>query len=114
MTTKIKMKAKAFSNHGIGTYRMLVESDGTVTVWDAIAGHYTACHALSDAAQRRARKCDRVNYTTTSALCGLRIKSYTFLNYELVNRVDLKSACVKCASRNRELMARNEPHGMNR
>ena len=57
--TKITMRARAFSNHGIGTYDMLVDVDGTVTVYDAIAGHYTICHSLSLAAQRRARKIAR-------------------------------------------------------
>jgi len=28
-------------------YRAIVEADGTVRVWDSVAGHYTACHSLT-------------------------------------------------------------------
>jgi hypothetical protein len=59
MTTKsdreITMRCKAFSGEGVRTNRLRVESDGTVAVWDSVAGHYTACHSLSDSARRRAR-----------------------------------------------------------
>lgn len=40
-----------------GTYRAQVDTDGTVRVWDSVAGHYTRCHSLTAAqiasAQRR-------------------------------------------------------------
>lgn len=40
-----------------GAYRAHVDADGTVRVWDSVAGHYTRCHSLTPAqvasAQRR-------------------------------------------------------------
>jgi len=40
-----------------GTYRAIVEDDGTVRVWDSVAQCYTACHALTprQVASARAR-----------------------------------------------------------
>lgn len=61
MTTKttireVKIRAKAFTGRGIEAVRCRVESDGTVRVWDSVAGHYTLCHVLGEPAKRRARK----------------------------------------------------------
>ena len=36
-------------------YRAKVDSDGTVRVWDSVAGHYTTCHALTPAQTRYLR-----------------------------------------------------------
>jgi hypothetical protein len=52
----IKMRCKAFGGEGVRINLLQVSSDGSVRVWDRIAGHYTACHILSAAAQLRARK----------------------------------------------------------
>lgn len=45
-----------------GTYRAIVDEDGTVRVWDATAGHFTACHSLTArqvaSARRRWAKAD--------------------------------------------------------
>jgi hypothetical protein len=30
-----------------GSYRARVDADGTVRVWDSVAGYYTTCHALT-------------------------------------------------------------------
>ena len=49
-------RAKAFAGQGVGTHKFEVESDGTVRVYDPIAGYYTLCHSLSDATQNRIRK----------------------------------------------------------
>jgi hypothetical protein len=38
------------------TARVAVESDGSVLVWDSIAGHYTRCHSLGASAVRRIRR----------------------------------------------------------
>lgn len=59
MTTQITIRAKAFTGRGIETVRVLVDSDGTIRVWDSVAGHYTRCHILSRSAQARIRKLDR-------------------------------------------------------
>ena len=49
-------RCKAFSTEGIGNYKIRVGTDGTVSVYDSVAGHYATCHALSAATQRRLRK----------------------------------------------------------
>lgn len=49
---EITAKAKAFSNEGVKTHKMLVTGN-TVSVWDSVAGHYTTCHSLSASAIRR-------------------------------------------------------------
>ena len=54
--TYVTIRAKAFSGEGVRTHRCRVEQDGTVRVWDSIAGHYTVCHSLSASAMRRARQ----------------------------------------------------------
>jgi WD40 repeat protein len=53
---EITARAKAFSNEGIKTNYFLVSSDGTVRVWDSVAGYYTTCHSLSKSAESRIRK----------------------------------------------------------
>jgi hypothetical protein len=55
-TIEIEARAKAFSSEGIGTYKFRVDEDGTVRVYDSVAGHYTLCNSLSDSAKRRIRK----------------------------------------------------------
>lgn len=50
----ITCRANAFGR--IETIRCMVEADGTVRVWDSIAGHYTLCHRLSQSAVARIRK----------------------------------------------------------
>jgi len=52
----IKMRCKAFSGEGVRMNLLMLTDDGTVRVWDNVAGHYTTCHILSAAAQRRAKK----------------------------------------------------------
>lgn len=55
----IEMRCKAFSGEGVRMNCVQVSDCGTVRVWDSVAGHYTTCHCLSAAAQRRARKAAR-------------------------------------------------------
>jgi hypothetical protein len=50
------MKCKAFSDKKIGTYNVMVDEDGTIRVYDSVAGYYTTCHSLSRNATRRALK----------------------------------------------------------
>lgn len=54
-TTKLTIRAKAFAGRGVETIRCTVDA-GSVRVWDSTAGHYTLCHSLSPAAQRRIRR----------------------------------------------------------
>ena len=56
MTKYITIRAKAFSGEGVRTVRASVDADGTVRVWDGVAGYYTTCHSLSASAIRRAQK----------------------------------------------------------
>jgi len=39
-----------------GTYRAIVDADGTVRVYDSVAGHYTRCHSLTPRRIARARR----------------------------------------------------------
>lgn len=55
-TIEITARAKAFSTEGIKSHKFAVDTDGTVRVWDAVAGHYTTCHSLSKSAETRIRK----------------------------------------------------------
>ena len=49
----VTARAKAFSAAGVRQHKFMVESDGTVRVYDPVAGYYTTCHALSAGALRR-------------------------------------------------------------
>jgi hypothetical protein len=61
-TDKVVMiRARAFTGDRVRAHQCLVDSDGTVRVWDSIAGHYTACHILDNRAARRARKLAEVS-----------------------------------------------------
>lgn len=53
--TKVTTKAKAFSGEKAKEYSFEVDSNGTVRVWDEVAGHYTTVHALSQSEQDRIR-----------------------------------------------------------
>jgi hypothetical protein len=55
-TREVTIRAKAFTGEPMQEYQVRVEDDGDVLVFDAVAGHYTRCHILSQSAQRRARK----------------------------------------------------------
>ena len=59
MSRTIEMRCKAFSGEGVRMNRVQVSDDGTVRVWDSVAGHYTTCHSMIAAAQYRARKAAR-------------------------------------------------------
>lgn len=58
VTTQIEVtaRAKAFSRQGVREHQFTVDADGTVRVWDPVAGHYTTCHSMSQATVRRVRK----------------------------------------------------------
>lgn len=46
---------KAFRNERADHYRGSVDADGTVRVYDHVAGYYTTCHDLSAADQAKLR-----------------------------------------------------------
>lgn len=46
-------RARFFTRGRVETLPVTVTRDGHVLVYDDIAGHYTACHGLSDRAERR-------------------------------------------------------------
>ena len=47
----IEAKVKAFTGQGVRTHSLSVSHDGTVRVWDDVAGHYTTCHCMSAVTQ---------------------------------------------------------------
>jgi hypothetical protein len=51
-TVETTARARFFSGWGVETLPVRVSAEG-VWVWDGVAGHYTACHALSRRAERR-------------------------------------------------------------
>lgn len=53
---KITARARAFTGRGVCSYSMLIESDGTVLVFDSVSGCYTARHIMSERTCARIRK----------------------------------------------------------
>lgn len=53
---EITVRAKAFSCRGVRSHKFSVDPDGTVRVWDSVAGHYTTCHAMTPRTLHRVRK----------------------------------------------------------
>lgn len=51
-----------------GTYRAIVNADGSVGVYDSVAGHYTTCHALTPAQIASARR--RAGWRDPAALAA--------------------------------------------
>jgi len=60
-TTSIEItaRAKAFSGEAVRQHKFCVQSDGSVLVWDSVAGHYTQCHSLSKSVKKRIAKLAR-------------------------------------------------------
>lgn len=52
----ITVRCKAFSAEGVRENRVRFAADGTVSVYDSVAGHYTIHHALSAQKIARLRK----------------------------------------------------------
>lgn len=53
-TIEITARAKAFTNEGVRSHRWYVDVDeGTVRVWDNVAGHYVRSRTLGKAAEQR-------------------------------------------------------------
>lgn len=55
----LTIRTKAFSGEGIKKHRVMVDADGTVRVYDSVAGYYTTCHSLSQGTQARIRRMAR-------------------------------------------------------
>lgn len=51
-TTYAIARCRAYTGRGLGTYRVSVDADGCVRVWDDSAGHYTTAHVLTRSAER--------------------------------------------------------------
>lgn len=56
MATTLTMRCRAFDGEGAKQHRLSVDRDGTVRVWDSVAGHYTTCHSLGRSALARIRR----------------------------------------------------------
>jgi hypothetical protein len=54
----VTVRAKAFGGRAEDV-RCSVSPEGTVRVWDSVAGYYTTCHSMGKAAQERVRKLAR-------------------------------------------------------
>ena len=52
----VTLRARAFTGSKLENVRCLVYANGEVRVWDSVAGHYTACHILTDRARKHAKK----------------------------------------------------------
>jgi hypothetical protein len=52
-------RCRAFSGESVQQNRILVERDGSVLVWDGVAGAYTRCHVLGASQKARLRKLAR-------------------------------------------------------
>lgn len=52
----VTVRCKAFTCDRVRLNRCMVDADGTVRVWDDVAGYYTTCHCLNEATQRRIRR----------------------------------------------------------
>ena len=50
-TIELEAKVKAFTGQPWRSHKLSVSQDGTVRVWDDVAGHYTTCHCMSAATQ---------------------------------------------------------------
>jgi hypothetical protein len=55
MKQEFTARCRAFSNEGIRENRIMIAAD-RVSVYDSVVGHYTTCHSLSKATQRRLLK----------------------------------------------------------
>jgi len=53
---ELVVRCRPWAHRMLVTARVAVESDGSVLVWDSIAGHYTRCHSLGASAVRRIRR----------------------------------------------------------
>ncbi len=51
----LTVRCRPFTGSPIGNHKVRVDADGTVRVYDSVAAHYTTCHILSEATQRRIR-----------------------------------------------------------
>jgi WD40 repeat protein len=45
-TQTLSITTVAFSSHGKARHAVTVDDDGTVRVWDSVAGHFTSCHSI--------------------------------------------------------------------
>lgn len=55
MSRPFETRARAFGGR-LETIQALVDADGTVRVYDSVAGYYTTFHSLSEGARRRIRR----------------------------------------------------------
>ena len=51
----VRMRTRAFAGR-MASHRVMVEPDGSIQVYDAIAGHYTRAHSMPLRDQTRARR----------------------------------------------------------
>ena len=52
INTVITFRCKAFGK--LDNHKVMVDSDGTVRVFDEVKGYYSTCHSMSTSAKRKA------------------------------------------------------------
>lgn len=62
-SVEITLRAKAFKGEGVKVNRFSVAPNGTVRVWDNVAGNFTTCHSLSPKMEARIRHLVLVSVT---------------------------------------------------
>jgi hypothetical protein len=51
---EFELRCRAFSGEGVRANWLRVTADDVVLAYDSVAGHYTRCHSLTPATERRA------------------------------------------------------------
>jgi hypothetical protein len=62
-TTYLTIRCRAFRCEGVRRNRIRVSPDGTIRVYDSVAGCYVTLHSLSQRTQARIRRLDAANQT---------------------------------------------------
>lgn len=60
---EFRTRGRFFKAEGITEEMVRVDTDGSVSVWDSVAGHFTLVHSLSEPGKTRIRN-------KAKALCG--------------------------------------------
>ncbi len=53
----MQLRCKAFSGGRVQIHKINVDDDGTVRVWDSVAGHFTTVHSLTARTHGKIQKC---------------------------------------------------------
>jgi hypothetical protein len=76
--TTMTVRCRAWTGQPVREEHVSVESDGTVRVYDSIAGHYTTCHALGPSAEIRIRRMAAAEEKRLCPLAAVQGRSSSF------------------------------------